>query len=168
MTKLALGYLCRSFPKRISSGAKCVLRLVIVGLVIWNATGVISQTGTYAQTGPPTTVTMMASSGAQDISQDARAAATSVFIERCAVCHGPNGDGTGPGAVNLNPKPTNFRNLRWQRSVTDETIAKVIVYGGQSVGLSASMSPNPDLETQPKVVAALVEHVRQIGKKHRR
>ena len=111
---------------------------------------------------------MMARSGAQNISPDARAAAASMFVERCAVCHGSNGDGGGPAAANLNPKPIDFRSRKWQRSVSNETIAKAIVYGGPAVGLSASMAANPDLETQPSVVAALVEHVRRIGRKHPR
>ena len=61
----------------------------------------------------------------------------------------------------MNPKPVDFRARKWQRSVTDEKIAKAIVYGGPAVGLSSSMSANPDLETQPGVVAALVEHIRK-------
>ncbi len=86
-----------------------------------------------------------------------------MFGERCATCHGQNGDGKGPGAANLNPKPADFRDPNWQHSVTDEKITRAIVYGGQAVGLSASMLANPDLETQPNVVTALVEHIRKLG-----
>jgi mono/diheme cytochrome c family protein len=98
------------------------------------------------------------------VSGQARAEAESLFGERCAVCHGDNGEGNGPGASNLNPKPVNFHNQQWQRSITDERIAKAIVYGGQAVGLSASMAPNPDLESKPEIVAALVERIRKLGK----
>ncbi len=87
-----------------------------------------------------------------------------MFAERCAVCHGVDGGGEGPGASNLNPKPANFRSRKWQRSVSDEKMAKVIVYGGTSVGLSASMASNPDLEAQPEVVAALVERIRNFSR----
>jgi len=52
--------------------------------------------------------------------------------------------------------------------VTDEKIAKAIVYGGPAVGLSSSMSANPDLEAQPGVVAALVEHIRRLASKRER
>jgi hypothetical protein len=99
------------------------------------------------------------------ISDSARATAASLFGDRCAVCHGANGDGKGPGSANLNPKPRDFRNRKWQRSVTDATITKAIVYGGPAVGLSSAMAANPDLEPQPSVVAALVEHIRDLGKK---
>jgi len=111
---------------------------------------------------------MVAASGVQNISDGARSTAMSLFGDRCAVCHGPNGDGKGPGAANLNPKPVDFRNRKWQRSVTDEKIAKAIVDGGPAVGLSSSMSANPDLDLQPGVVAALVEHIRNLASKRKR
>ena len=63
----------------------------------------------------------------------------------------------------MNPRPVDFRNRKWQRSVTDEKITKAIVYGGPAVGLSSEMAANPDLEAQPSVVAALVEHIRSLG-----
>ncbi len=98
------------------------------------------------------------------VSDEARTEAESIFGERCAVCHGDNGEGNGPGSSNLNPKPVNFHNQKWQRSISDAQIAKAIVYGGQAVGLSASMAPNPDLESKPEIVAALVERIRKLGK----
>ena len=98
------------------------------------------------------------------ITPQARAEALSIFAERCAVCHGVDGDGAGPGAASLNPKPANFRSRKWQSSMSDERIATIIVNGGTSVGLSASMASNPDLEGQPDIVAALVEHIRKFGK----
>ena len=98
------------------------------------------------------------------ITPQAREEALSIFAERCAVCHGDDGGGVGPAAASLNPKPANFRSRRWQSSMSDERIAMIIVNGGTSAGLSASMASNPDLEGQPDVVAALVEHIRRLGK----
>jgi mono/diheme cytochrome c family protein len=98
------------------------------------------------------------------ISAAARAEADSIYGERCVACHGETGEGNGPGAANLNPKPENFHNRNWQHATSDEQIAKAIVHGGQSVGRSASMAPNPDLAGKPAVVAALVERIRQLGK----
>jgi mono/diheme cytochrome c family protein len=122
---------------------------LMAGLVILTLTIVIRQAGSDA--------------AAQAASTDARAAANSMFGERCAVCHGQNGDGKGPASESLDRKPVDFRDRKWQRSITDEKIAKAIVYGGPAVGLSASMTANPDLETQPGVVAALVKYVRALG-----
>jgi mono/diheme cytochrome c family protein len=98
------------------------------------------------------------------VTPEAREAANSIFAERCAVCHGDDGGGAGPGAANLNPKPQNFRSRKWQKSMSDQQIAMIIVNGGSSAGLSASMAANPDLEGQPDVVAALVERIRKFAK----
>lgn len=59
----------------------------------------------------------------------------------CATCHGPNGDANSPAAASMNPKPRNFTDAKWQASVDDARIAKVIKEGGASVGLSATMAP---------------------------
>ena len=80
------------------------------------------------------------------------------------VMSGTEGRGDGPAAANLKPRPRDFQNRRWQKSVSDAEIAKAIVYGGSSVGLSGEMAPNPDLETEPAIVAALVERVRKLAK----
>ena len=98
------------------------------------------------------------------ITPQAREEALSIFAERCAVCHGVDGDGAGPGASSLNPKPANFHSRKWQSSMSDQRIAMIIVNGGTSVGLSASMASNPDLEGRPDVVAALVERIRKFAK----
>jgi mono/diheme cytochrome c family protein len=94
----------------------------------------------------------------------ARAEAQQIFEERCAACHGTEGRGDGPGAAALKPRPINFHNANWQKSVSDEQLAKAIVQGGAAVGLSNQMAPNPDLDDEPEVVRALVAHVRELGK----
>jgi hypothetical protein len=94
------------------------------------------------------------------ITPQARTQASEIFESRCVACHGTDGRGDGPAASNLNPKPRDFHNRKWQKSLSDATIARAIVYGGRAVGVSAQMAPNPDLEDEPAVVAALVERVR--------
>ena len=74
------------------------------------------------------------------------------------------GKGDGPGAASLNPKPINFHKSSWQKSVTNDQIAKAIVEGGSAVGVSSQMAANPDLEDEPEIVKALVAHVRELGK----
>ena len=97
-------------------------------------------------------------------SEGSQEEANTIFEDRCAVCHGMDGSGNGPGASNLNPRPVNFHDKKWQHSVSNEKLAKVIVLGGQAEGLSASMAPNPDLQGRPKVVDALIKHIRELGK----
>jgi mono/diheme cytochrome c family protein len=98
------------------------------------------------------------------ITDEARSKAGDIFTERCATCHGANGRGNGPAAANLKPKPIDFHNQNWQKSVTNDTMTKAIIFGGRSVGKSGQMAPNPDLENEPAIVAALVEKIRKWGK----
>lgn len=102
---------------------------------------------------------------ADEIPAAAQAEADSVWQTRCSTCHGPGGKGDGAAAAALNPKPRDFTSAEWQKSVTDERIEKVIVEGGQSVGLNMLMVANPDLASKPDVVKALRAHVRSFGAK---
>ena len=92
------------------------------------------------------------------------AKANEIFKSRCAACHGNEGRGDGPGAAALNPKPRNYHDKDWQAKVSDEDISKTITYGGAAVGKSPMMPGNPDLDSQPQTVAALVRIVRDFGK----
>jgi uncharacterized membrane protein len=91
---------------------------------------------------------------------DPAAEAKTRFDTVCAACHGPNGDGTGPAAAALNPKPRDFRDAKWQASETDEDLGMVILGGGGAVGKSPAMPPNPDLAQKPEVVAELIKRIR--------
>jgi len=102
---------------------------------------------------------------AQEIPAAAKAEADTVWQQRCTTCHGTAGKGDGAAAAALNPKPRDFSLADWQKSVTDEHIEKVIVGGGQAVGLSMMMTANPDLAGKPDVVKALRAHVRELGAK---
>jgi mono/diheme cytochrome c family protein len=95
---------------------------------------------------------------------DVSAQAKKIFTERCVTCHGPAGAGDGPASAGLAPPPRNFQDPAWQRSVTDAHIEQIIQYGGAAVGKSAAMPPNPDLTSQPEVVAALRAYVRGLAK----
>jgi mono/diheme cytochrome c family protein len=101
--------------------------------------------------------------GQTRISSADRKEAHEIFTTRCATCHGPFGRGDGPGAAALNPKPRNYADPAWQKSVTDAQIEKAIVEGGAAVGKSPLMVPNPDLAGKPGVVAALRDKVRSFG-----
>lgn len=88
-----------------------------------------------------------------------------VFEQRCATCHGATGHGDGAAAANLNPKPRDYSNAAWQKSVTDDQLRAIIVNGGFAVGKSPLMPPNPDLDGKPDVVEGLVGIVRSFGPK---
>lgn len=82
------------------------------------------------------------------------------YAMKCAVCHGTTGTGDGPGGAALNPKPTDFHRGSWQASVTDQQIREATLNGGASVGKSAAMPPNPDLENAPVLLNDLVLLIR--------
>ncbi len=94
----------------------------------------------------------------------AQAEAEKIFSERCTTCHGPGGGGDGPASGGLVPKPRNFTDSTWQKSVSDEYIEQILQYGGAAVGKSPAMPANPDLMSKPAVVAALRAHVRSLAK----
>jgi len=91
--------------------------------------------------------------------------APEIFKTRCAACHGETGKGDGPASVALNPKPQNYSDPEWQKATTDEVIRKAIVEGGQSVGKSALMVPNPDLAGKTEVLDGLVTIIRGFAPK---
>jgi mono/diheme cytochrome c family protein len=88
--------------------------------------------------------------------------AATIFATRCYTCHGKEGGGDGPGSAGLVPPPRDFRDADWQGSVSDEHISQIILYGGMAVGKSPTMPPNPDLNSKPDVVAALVRYIRAL------
>ncbi|MGB1699357.1 MAG: c-type cytochrome [Nannocystaceae bacterium] len=83
-----------------------------------------------------------------------------IWDTRCANCHGEKGLGDGPGAVALDPKPRSFADRKWQATTTDDKIRTIIVEGGYAVGLSQSMTANPDLRSKPEIVEGLVKKIR--------
>jgi mono/diheme cytochrome c family protein len=92
------------------------------------------------------------------------AEAKEIFNTRCVACHGSSGKGDGPGAVALNPKPRNYTDAAWQKSVTDEQLSKTIIEGGAAVGKSPTMPPNPDLVGKKATVDGLVKIIRGFAK----
>ncbi len=90
--------------------------------------------------------------------------AATYFKQKCVVCHGATGEGDGPGAAALNPKPRAFSDAAWQDGLSDEQIRKVIVEGGAAAGKSAAMPPNPDLKGKDELVKELVAKVRSFKK----
>lgn len=97
--------------------------------------------------------------------QEARALAQAKWDTLCATCHGKTGRGDGPASAALAAGLLrDYSNLAWQKSVSDEYLAVVIVKGGAAVGKSPMMPPSPDLAGRPEVVRGLVEIVRSFAK----
>ena len=87
------------------------------------------------------------------------------FKALCSTCHGADGRGDGPAGKALKPPPANFTDPAFQKSRTDEQLAKTILEGGAAVGKNPAMPPNPQYKSRPEVIKALVAKVRSFGKK---
>ncbi len=65
------------------------------------------------------------------------AAGKKLFAENgCTACHGDSGLGDGLAAVNLDPKPQNYTDAKWQADTSDEQIKKSI-NEGKGTGMAA-------------------------------
>jgi mono/diheme cytochrome c family protein len=113
---------------------------------------------------PPSNANYLQESGPPS-KQPAGDAAKNYFQQTCSLCHGVDGTGNGPMAAQLNPKPRNYTDPNWQASVTDDEIRAIIIGGGQAVGKSNSMPPNPGLKDDRALLDGLVKIIRGFGKK---
>ena len=53
-----------------------------------------------------------------------------IHEKKCATCHGVNGDGKGPVAAGLDPKPTNFREHHKMEMPDGELFWKILIGKG--------------------------------------
>lgn len=58
-----------------------------------------------------------------------------VFLKRCYGCHGRLGDGRGPNAPEMLPRPRNLRNRRFFVNITDARLYESIKYGVIGTGM---------------------------------
>ncbi|MFO0745871.1 MAG: c-type cytochrome [Myxococcota bacterium] len=103
-----------------------------------------------------------AGSGPPPLDPSVIAKADEIFATRCVKCHGAEGRGDGADGAKLNPKPRNFHDMEWQKSVKDDQLMKIIKLGGEAVGKSKDMPANPDI-TSSQVITALKNKVRGFG-----
>ena len=101
---------------------------------------------------PPDTTTV-----AKPDTLDLVALGDKVYRDRCALCHGPEGKGDGPGAAGLDPKPRNHTDGAYMTSRTDEQLLEVIRHG--KGGMPAWGGILTDREIQ-----AVLKHVRSLAK----
>lgn len=81
-----------------------------------------------------------------------------VFKDRCALCHGPDGHGDGPGSKALNPKPRNLHDQAYMSSKTDAELLATIHNG------KGAMPKWGGVLTEAEINAVFA-HVRELGKK---
>ena len=81
-----------------------------------------------------------------------------IYKEYCTQCHGANGQGDGPGASGLEPKPAVHAKMALSE-FPEDYLYNVIFYGGKSVGKSPNM-PDWGLTIPPQGVADLIAYLR--------
>ncbi len=84
----------------------------------------------------PTAVVVPAAAASPNVAKGA-----TLYAANCASCHGPRGDGDGPVAVALVPKPAKHHDGAYMNTLTNEHLFRVIKEGGPSVGKSPLMAP---------------------------
>ncbi|MCB9764644.1 MAG: cytochrome c [Alphaproteobacteria bacterium] len=77
-----------------------------------------------------------------------------LYTANCMACHGAKGDGNGPAAIALDPKPRSFSDAAFWEGKTNEDIKKVIKTGKPGT----AMAPFPQLSDAD--VAALTTYLR--------
>ena len=60
---------------------------------------------------------------------DNLATGESLYEAKCQICHGVNGNGDGPAATALNPKPRDFNNPEFWQNDADEKIKNTVSNG---------------------------------------
>ena len=71
---------------------------------------------------------------------EAIAAARLIYENRCANCHGMDGDGKGPKAEELSVAPADFRNARAMAAITDGELYWQITKGARPMPSFESLS----------------------------
>jgi mono/diheme cytochrome c family protein len=89
-----------------------------------------------------------------------QSAAKTLYSDRCAGCHGPQGHADGPLAKGLAKLPRDFSDPTWRSKTSDDAMRKVILKGGAAVGASELMPGNPDLASKPELVNELIVLIR--------
>jgi high-affinity iron transporter len=78
--------------------------------------------------------------GAIPASPPEPARAASLYVQQCAACHGPNGQGNGPLAVSLNPPPIAFTDTERAARRSPFALYEVISQGLQGTAMTSFSS----------------------------
>jgi mono/diheme cytochrome c family protein len=140
-----------------------VLSALALGVLAGCGGGSSSSTDNTSTSTPPATTpstpapdtTPSANAGANET---AEAMGQRVYTTRCALCHGPDGRGDGPGAAALNPKPRNYHDKAYMATRTDAELLEVIRNGKGAMPKWGTILSEDEMK-------AVLAHVRGLGSK---
>lgn len=84
-------------------------------------------------------------------------AGKALYAASCTACHGVAGDGKGPAAIALKPKPNDFTSAAWWQGRTDEALATSIRAGRPGTSMT------PFTELSDAEVADLIAYLRSFS-----
>jgi len=138
--------------------ALSLVALSLTSAVLVGCGGSKSESTTETTTTTTTTPEPAATPAAPATEESAEGATAALFKQRCALCHGPDGHGNGPGSAALKPAPRNFHDKAYMSTRTDAQLSEVIHLG------KGAMPKWGGILTDEQITG-LVKHVRELGEK---
>jgi len=87
-----------------------------------------------------------------------RSDSAELFRRHCVACHGKGGEGNGPVAAALSPRPANLTDTTLMNSLTDEDLLTIITKGRRTMPAFGAL-------LKPEEIAALAAYVRSLSAK---
>lgn len=91
-------------------------------------------------------------------------AGLTLYNKYCSVCHGTTGKGDGFNAYNLDPQPTNLTDSLFLAGLSNESLSKVISYGGLSMNKSVLMPGYENTLSTPQI-NSIISYLRKLSGK---
>jgi mono/diheme cytochrome c family protein len=79
-----------------------------------------------------------------------------IYNEKCQFCHGIKGDGNGPAAASMNPRPADFNNPKFWQEFDEKKMNDVIRSGRGMM---------PAFDMKPDEVKAVIDYITRMHKK---
>jgi mono/diheme cytochrome c family protein len=136
----------------IKTKVACLVALAGLGVAI----GCSSQ----ADSTPRSTTAVTTAAGKPGVTPDMLEKGRAIYKANCVACHGEGGKGDGAAAGALKPPPRDHTDAGYMNTLTDKTIADVIVMGGAIKG-KPLMPSHPQLRGTD--LDALVAFVRSLS-----
>jgi mono/diheme cytochrome c family protein len=78
-----------------------------------------------------------------------------IYNDKCAICHGQDGKGSGPAAGSFNPAPADFTSPAFWQKTSNAKITATIDNGH---------GPMPSIELSPSQIKAVIDYMSQTFK----
>jgi mono/diheme cytochrome c family protein len=95
----------------------------------------------------------------------ALAAGQTIFQANCAMCHGPEGNGDGPAAEALDPKPASLTDTAMMQDLSDGYLYWRISEGGQMEPLNSAMPAWKEALSEQEIWQ-IISYVRTLSDGH--